>query len=169
MIFLIISAKTMATSALTVRPSIDWSSAIWSGIIAGAVFMMLEMVMVPLFIGGSPWGPPRMIAAIGMGKGVLPPPDTFALVPIMVAMAIHFMLAIVLAVVLALFINRLKLGTAALAGAIFGLAVYLINFYGFTALFPWFEMARNWVSIFAHMMFGAVAALSYKWLENRKS
>ena len=109
-----------------------------------------------------------MIAAIGMGRGVLPPPDTFALVPMMVAMAIHFMLAIVLAVVLALFVNRLGLGMAALAGAVFGLAVYLINFYGLTAFFPWFEMARNWISIFAHMMFGAVAALSYKWLQNRK-
>ena len=158
----------MVTSDVAARPSIDWSSAIWSGIIAGAVFMMLEMVMVPLFIGGSPWGPPRMIAAIGMGKGVLPPPDTFALVPMIVAMAIHFMLAIVLAVVLALFVNRVGLGMAVLAGAVFGLVVYLINFYGLTAFFPWFEMARNWISIFAHMMFGAVAALAYKWLQNRK-
>ena len=48
----------------------------------------MEMEMVPLFVGGSPWGPPRMIAAIGMGRGVLPPPDSFALVPMMVAMAI---------------------------------------------------------------------------------
>ncbi|WP_296911674.1 hypothetical protein [Polaromonas sp.] len=78
----------MVTSGVTARQSIDWSSAIWSGIIAGAVFMMLEMVMVPLFVGGSPWGPPRMIAAIGMGRGVLAPPDSFALVPMMVAMAI---------------------------------------------------------------------------------
>ena len=103
------------TLDFTYRSGTEWGSAIWSGIIAGAVFMMLEMVMVPLFVGGSPWGPPRMIAAIGMGKGVLPPPDTFALVPMMVAMAIHFILAIVLAVVLALLVNRLKLGTAALA------------------------------------------------------
>ena len=56
-----------------------------------------------------------MIAALGMGKGVLPPPDTFALVPMVVAMAIHFMLAIVLAVVLALFVNRVELGMAALS------------------------------------------------------
>ena len=158
----------MVTSDVTARQSIDWSSAIWSGIIAGAVFMMLEMVMVPLFVGGSPWGPPRMIAAIGMGKGVLPPPDTFALVPMIVAMAIHFMLAIVLAVVLALFVNRMGIGMAALAGAVFGLAVYLINFYGLTAFFPWFEMARNWISIFAHVMFGAVAALAYKWLQKSR-
>jgi len=41
-------------------------------IIAGLVFMALEMMLVPLLQGGSPWGPPRMIAAIGMGKEVLP-------------------------------------------------------------------------------------------------
>ena len=34
--------------------------------------------------------------------------------------------------------------------------------------FPRLEMGRNWISIFAHMMFGAVAALSYKWLQNSK-
>ena len=35
--------EAMATSDVTVRESIDWSAEIWSGIIAGAVFMMLEM------------------------------------------------------------------------------------------------------------------------------
>ena len=60
------------------------------------------MLLVPVFLGGSPWGPPRMIAAIGMGPGVLPPPDTFALVPMLVAVVIHFMLSIVLALILAL-------------------------------------------------------------------
>lgn len=156
----------MALSDARDRQTIDWRSAFWSGIIAGAVFMMLEMLLVPVFLGGSPWGPPRMIAAIGMGRGVLPPPDTFALVPMLVAMVIHFMLSIVLAVILALIVSRLGLGMAVLVGAAFGLLVYLINFYALTAFFPWFAMARNWISIFSHLMFGAVAALSYKWLQN---
>lgn len=130
--------------------------------------MMLEMVLVPVFMGGSPWGPPRMIAAIGMGESVLPPPDSFALVPVMVAMAIHFGLSIVLAVVLALLVNRRGTGAALTIGAVFGLVIYLINFYGMTALFPWFAKARNSISIFAHMMFGAVAALSYGWLRGSR-
>jgi len=128
--------------------------------------MMLEMLLVPVFLGGSPWGPPRMIAAIGMGQGVLTPPDTFALVPMLVAMAIHFMLSMVLAVLLALIVSRMGMGMAVLVGAAFGLVVYLVNFYALTAFFPWFAMARNWVSIFAHVMFGAVAAWSYMWLQN---
>lgn len=98
------------------------------------------------------------------GKEVLPPPDSFALVPLMVAMMVHFLLSIVLAVILGLIVGRLGTAAALMAGAVFGLVVYLVNFYGMTAVFPWFAMARNWISIFAHVMFGVVAALSYKGL-----
>jgi hypothetical protein len=41
-------------------------AAILAGLIAGVVFMMLEMILVPVFMNGSPWAPPRMIAAIIM-------------------------------------------------------------------------------------------------------
>ena len=34
--------------------SISFKDAIWAGIISGLIFMMLEMVMVPMFMGGSP-------------------------------------------------------------------------------------------------------------------
>jgi len=146
-----------------VPATVNWKAAILAGLIAGAVFMMLEMIMVPLFMpDGSPWGPPRMIAAIGMGKEVLPPPATFALMPVMVAMIIHFPLSIIFAVILAFMISRFGLGIAVLIGAVFGLALYFVNFYGFTAIFPWFAMARGWVSIFAHIVFGAAAAWAYK-------
>lgn len=146
------------------RRMFDWKAAVLAGLISGIVFMMLEMILVPVFGGGSPWGPPRMIAAIGMGQEVLPPPATFALVPIMVGMVIHFMLSIVFALMLALVISRFGLGVAVLVGAVFGLVLYLVNFYGFTAVFPWFAMARNWISIFSHIMFGVIAAWAYKTL-----
>ncbi len=44
------------------------------------------------------------------------------------------------------------------AGVVFGLLVYVFHFYGMTALFPWFAMARNWISILAHAVFGLVLA-----------
>ena len=80
---------------------VDWKAATWSGIIAGFVFLVLEMVMVPLFGGGSLWGPPRMMAAIVLGKGVLPPPATFDFGIVMVAMGLHLVLSIVYAVIFA--------------------------------------------------------------------
>jgi uncharacterized membrane protein YagU involved in acid resistance len=151
----------IAVSRRARSATLDWSAAVWAGVIAGAIFMVLEMVMVPLFLDGSPWAPPRMMAAIGMGKDVLPPPATFDLGILMAAMVIHFILSVLFAIVLALIIARLGFGAALAVGAVFGLALYLVNFYGMTALFPWFAMARNWVSIFAHVVFGLIAAWAY--------
>ena len=125
--------------------------------------MMLEMVLVATLGGGSLWGPPRMIAAMAMGKEVLPPPASFALVPMIVAMMIHLVLSIILAAVLAWIISHWRLGLAAsiVAGIVFGLLIYVVNFYGFTAIWPWFAMARNWISIFAHAMFGLILGWVY--------
>jgi hypothetical protein len=139
----------------------NWKAAIWAGVIAGSVFLALEMFMVPVFGGGSPWGPPRMMAAIVLGKSVLPPPATFDMGIIMAAMGLHLMLSVVYAVVFALAVGRLSLGPALAIGGIGGAILYLVNFYGFTALFPWFAMARNWISIFGHVVFGLVAAGAY--------
>lgn len=61
-------------------------------------------------------------------------------------------------------VERMNTGTAVLVGAAFGLGLYVLNFYGMTAAFPWFATARNWVSIFSHVVFGLVAAASYKQL-----
>jgi uncharacterized membrane protein YagU involved in acid resistance len=139
----------------------DMRAAALAGLIAGLVFLVLEMVMVPLFLGDSAWAPPRMIAAIVMGEAVLPPPATFDAGIVMAALALHFPLSIIYAVVLAMIVHRFALGTALAVGILFGIALYVVNFYGFTAVFPWFAMARNWVSIFAHAVFGAVAAWTY--------
>lgn len=143
---------------------IDLKAAALAGIIAGVVFVMFEMLGVLVAYGMSPWGPPRMIAAIVMGKGVLPPPASFDLVIIAVAMMVHLVLAIALGIVFAVLVGQRALSTAALVamGALFGAAVYFVMFYGMTALFPWFAMARNLVSILAHLTFGAVLALAYR-------
>ena len=144
--------------------TINVHSAIKAGIIAGIVFVMLEMVLAATVGGGSAWGPPRMIAAIAMGKGVLPPPATFDLTILMVAMAIHFVVAIILAIVFALIADaaRWSLMTSAIAGLVFGILIYSVNFYGMTAVFPWFAMARGMIAIFAHTMFGLVLGFTYR-------
>jgi hypothetical protein len=136
---------------------------------AGLVFILLEMAMVRLFQDESPWAPPRMIAAIGMGEGVLPPPATFDAGIVAVAMVIHFALSVVIAFILASGIARFALGaTASVAGgALFGLLVYLVDFHGFTAVFPWFAMARGPISIFAHIVFGMVLGGTYWFLDSR--
>ena len=138
-------------------------SAIKAGLIAGAVFVALEMLLVWLAMGMNPFAPPHMIAAIVMGPEVLPGPNVVPgsdLGVIAVAMLVHFVMAVVLAFVFKLIAEKLKLNGAMLlaGGVVFGLLVYAINFYGMTTFFPWFAMARNWVSILAHAAFGLVLA-----------
>ncbi len=142
---------------------LDWKAAVSAGLIAGAVFMMLEMALVGTVGGQSPWGPPRMIAAMGMGESVLPPPATFDLTIMMVAMMIHLMMSVLLGVVLGWIIShwRLSLATSIIVGTIFGLVVYFVAFYLMTAVFPWFAMARGGISIFAHAFFGLVLGWAY--------
>ncbi|MDP8917084.1 MAG: hypothetical protein M3M95_07780 [Pseudomonadota bacterium] len=152
---------TDANGAASARPRPSWKAGILAGLIAGAVFMMMEMALVGA-TGGSPWAPPRMIAAMALGKEVLPPPATFDAAVMTTAMAIHMMLSVVLGVVFAFVAARLSLTMAIVVGALFGLLIYLVNFYGFTAAFPWFAMARNAISIGSHLVFGAVLAFSYK-------
>lgn len=137
-------------------------AAILAGIVAGLVFLVAELLLVPMLLGGSAWGPPRMIAAIVLGEEVLPPPATFDGFIVLTAVAFHLVLSILYAVAFALVARTWSLGMAVLAGTLFGLLLYALNFYGMTALFPWFAEARNGVSIFAHALFGAVLGAVYK-------
>lgn len=161
-----------AGSATRNGEHLDWIAAVWAGIIAGAVFMMMEMILVGTVGGGSPWAPPRMISAMVLGEGVLPPPATFDFGIVMLAMVIHFVLSIIYAFVLGWIIANwaLGLGAAIAAGAVFGLIIYLVNFYGFASLwFPWFAMARNWISIVSHIAFGLVLGWAYVALSSRRA
>jgi hypothetical protein len=112
-----------------------------------------------------------MMAAIVLGESVLPapgsapaPPDARVWIS---AMAVHAALSILFAVILAVLIARVPSNTVLAVGIAFGVALYIVNFYGFTALFPWFAMARNWVSIVAHAIFGFTAAWAYQSLARR--
>ena len=124
------------------RPRLHPAAAIVAGLIAALVFMMLEMMMAPMFLGQSPWAPPRMIAAMAMGRGALPPPAPFDFGVLMVAMMIHLMVSVMFALVFATFAKGRPVGVSITLGAVFGLAIYLFDFYVMTAVFPWFADAR---------------------------
>jgi uncharacterized membrane protein YagU involved in acid resistance len=148
----------------SVRGSDFWKSALYAGVIGGAVFMMAEMLMVML-IGESPWAPPRMIAAMALGMDVLPSaaaPATFDVAILMTAMMIHFPLAIVYGFAVGWIVQRMSQGQAALTGAVIGLVIYVVNFYVIASFaFTWFAMARNAVSAITHILFGLVAAWAF--------
>lgn len=140
---------------------ISGKAVLCAGVAAGVVFLVLEMILAPLFMGVSAWVPPRMIAAITMGRAVLPPPDTFDASVVIAAVIIHFALSLAYALVFAFVAKGRSLVSDTLLGAGFGLLLYAVNFYGFAYLYPWFAEARHWATIVAHLAFGAVLGAAY--------
>ena len=143
----------------------DWKAGAWAGLIAGLVFVMLQMGMVWLFQSESPWGPPHMIAAMALGKEVLPSPGTpapFDLKIMMTAMMIHLPMSIAYGLIGAWLVHSFDWAGGLMIGAGLGLAIYIVNFYGIApAAFPWFVMGRNGIGAFSHIMFGAVVGVAY--------
>lgn len=148
----------------------DWRAAAIAGFAAGVVFLFIEMVGLWL-MGESPWGPPRMIAAIVLGPGVVSqaaPGAGIMLAALMIHFALSIVFGLILAVIMAPFSFDSSVGMASLAGAVFGVAVYWIDFHGMIRVFPWFAEARGGLTFLAHVVFGLVAADAYLTLERKE-
>lgn len=143
----------------------DWVAAAVAGFVACAFFSAVEMLMVLLVSGQSPWVPPRMVAAIVLGPGILSQPATFDVSIVAMALLVHAAISVVLGVVLGAIVAPFRLDsdvvTVSVAGAVFGLIVYAVNFYVMTQLFPWFIESRGWTMVAGHVIFGAFAGYMY--------
>lgn len=144
----------------TKRRRFDVSAALWAGVIAGLAFLVIELVLVAL-TGMSVFAPLQMMAAILLGPEVLAPAAEFTVGVMLAALFVHFALSIIYTMVLGLIINGRSYGVAIGVGLVFGLALYLLNFFAFTTIYPWFAEARNAISVIAHLSFGATAAAVY--------
>lgn len=146
----------------------DWKAAMVAGFVAGAVLMVVELLWSTLITGGNPWQTSAMVAAILMGPDVLQTVD-FSLPIVTVALITHYVLGIVFGVILAGILVPYRFdaspGIALLTGAVFGVVLYLFNFYGMSMAFDWFEDMRGWATLIAHVLFGMVAAIGYWKLE----
>jgi hypothetical protein len=114
-----------------------------------------------------------MVAAIILGREALTSPDAFNWTIVLAAGTVHYALSIILASALALILGSFRLdssmGMASIVGIVFGIAVYLVNFYALGRYFNWFDEARGWESLFAHALFGLVAADAYCHFERRNA
>jgi hypothetical protein len=154
----------VSETTVKMRPVVDWSAALWAGVVSGIVFLLANLLLTGLTLG-SPWIVLRVLASIVLGSGVLPPPATFNLGIAVVALLVNTVLSILFAGIIALIIHRWGLIVGLLGGAILGLALYAINFYTFSLLFPWFFPFRSWMMVVSHLIFGAVAGGTYELLE----
>lgn len=150
---------------------VDWRAAVYGGITAGILATVVQIVLWLVFTDALPtivFRDARFVAAIVMGRGVLPPPASLDGRVMLVATLVHFALSVAYGLILSRLISRLHTRSSLLAGAVFGLCLYAVNMYGFTTAFPWFEGSRDWITIATHVAFGMIAAGVYRALLHRK-
>ena len=158
----------MNKQTVTAKQIVDWRAAIFAGVIGGAIFLLLEMVLPTLLIGSSPWVALRYTASMVLGEEVLPPPAGFDALVVLVGLLVHFVLSILYACVLAFIVHRGGLITGIIGGSLFGLAIFAINYYTFTLFFPWFFYLRSWIAVLGHVLFGAVTGGLYEGLQREQ-
>ncbi|HVZ44825.1 MAG TPA: hypothetical protein VHA82_13525 [Ramlibacter sp.] len=133
-----------------------------AGAVAGAAYLVAQMIFAATVLGGEGAEPLQRIGAILLGPDELPPPAEFSARIIGIALLIHFGLAIVFGRIIDGAVRGLD-GFAALAtGACAGVVLYVIDYWVIAPVaFPWFLDSRGPTTFLDHVLFGVVAAAVY--------
>jgi len=75
------------------------------------------------------------------------------------------LLAIAFACLIAFCLHRWGILVGIVGGAVFGLALYAINYYSVADALSWLAPLRGWIMALSHVIFGAIAGGVYEALE----
>jgi hypothetical protein len=142
--------------------SIAWGPAIVAGIVAMIVFAIVEVAFSWAVRAESPWHPLVVFGTVALdafmpGRVAGGGPRTIA-----IGCVLLLVLGALSGVVLAYIVDRVGVATAAVAGAVFGLAMFAIDLYALARVFPVLADLRDWMSGLAYVIQGALAAGLYK-------
>jgi hypothetical protein len=157
----------VTVDAIRRRKVIDWKAVLWAGVVAGTVFMLANLFVVPRIMGGNFWISTRLVGSLLLGEGVLAPPATFHAGALVAAIAVHYVLALAFAAIIAFVVHRGGLIGGVLGGAVLGGAFYFINYYTLTFFFPQFFAMHHGAVLASHVLFGALAGGIYELLEDQ--
>ncbi len=143
----------------------DWSAAAAAGLAAGAVLMVLDLVWPLMYGNGDPWATSHKVAALLLGQQTLQS-SGFEIGVAAAALLIHYTLGVISGIVIGAAIASLRcessLVMTQVIGYVFGVVVYIVNFYVLASLFPWFEDLRGEATFLGQLAFGVCAALVYR-------
>jgi uncharacterized membrane protein YagU involved in acid resistance len=142
-----------------------------AGIVAGIVFAAFEMVVSAFMMGSAAFFMPlRMIGAIALRPEALEP--TYSLLAAGLAgLIVHVILSIIYGLIFGALATVLR-GPMALVGigTIFGLALWLVNFYAIAPFaFPWFLEANPLVQFIANTFFFGTVLGYFLWKSQERS
>jgi hypothetical protein len=128
--------------------------ALGAGFIAGAVLLLVPR--------GSPWSTTTFFSPVIMGRSI-----ASAGLPLLVVWCLHIGVALVYGLIISRVVAGLTYERAFLAGAITGSILYGLNLAAFSLLWPEFRGPEVPV-VFAHLVFGLIAAGAYRGLLKRQ-
>lgn len=80
---------------IKMKQVMDWKAALFSGIASSFLFYLLNIFIVPIFLGGNLWIIIRLFASIFLGEEILAPPATFDLSALIISLVVNSVLSIV--------------------------------------------------------------------------
>lgn len=155
----------MANENSGMRAAVDWSAAFWSGIISGIIFYLLNIFLIPFVYGGNSWNIIRYLASPVLGESILPPPATFNIQSLLISIICTIILAIFFTLIVSYVLHRGGIIVGIVGGALFGLALYFINFNTLTLLVPWLYALNSPLMMLNHIIFGILAGGLYETFE----
>jgi hypothetical protein len=144
------------------RTTIEWDRAILAGVIAMTVFAAIEMTFAWAVRGASPWRPLDIFGAIVLGQSASEPVVSHTGATALVGALVLLALGMLSGVIIALLVHRLHAALVLAVGALFGVAMYYVDMYGFARIFPSLALLRGWSSLFAYAVQGGLAAGLYR-------
>lgn len=162
-----VSAATIVSNPETARSRdrsshFHFSAALAAGLAAGVVFLLLEL-LASSFGAGTPIGPAR--ATLKSFVGVAP--GQFTTSSLLGTLAVHFGLSLLTTAILARLVHAWKTYVAAILGGAFGGFLYTANVVLTWTVSPDVTLGGNLAMIINYILFGATAALVYKYWQHR--
>lgn len=141
-------------------------AAVCGAIVAAVVSTVAQVMLWLAFTDAFPeilYRDARMAAAIVLGDAALGSAGFDAGIMI-VASLVHFALSLIYAVLFCALTRPFGASVAIIGGGVLGALLFLVNLYGFTAVFPWFVAARDWITFAAHVVFGVACVAGCRWM-----
>lgn len=145
---------------------VDWRAVALAGALSSAVFLLTNLAFNAFYLG-SFWLTWRILASVIMGPEVISPLEAGRIEILFTALLVHLPLSVAFTALIAVIVHEWGIWLSAVVGGLMGLALYAINFYGLSFLFPWIGSLTSWLMLVSHLAFGAVAGASYELFERR--
>ncbi len=144
----------------------DWAAAVVSGLVAGAVAMVIDLLWTTLMLRVNPWHTSHLVAAMVLGPGALAGnTNAFDIGIVAVALLTHYGLGILFGCIVAYVVTGFhyegSLPVLEVVGGVLGMLLYFFNFYIMTQVFPWVAELRSGAYFCEHFVFGMTAAMVY--------